>query len=193
MRLYLIRHGETAGNVERRYVGHSDPPLSERGHAQAQALADRLAQVPLTAVLSSDLLRAQATARAIAAPHGLTVRTDSLLRECHFGAFEGLTYEEIAARHHEPLQAWLADPEQVAPPGGETLAQVRRRVAAALPLQDGAAVVTHGGPLRALLSVWTGRPFWELQVPVGSLTVVRWDPHPVVDQWPEESGGPATP
>lgn len=190
MRLFLVRHGETAGNAEGRYIGWSDLPLSERGAAQAEALGRRLAAEPITVVFSSDLLRTSATAAAIAAPHGLRHRTDPGLRELRFGAFEGRTYNEIADQNRTALEAWITDPETVAPPGGETLAQLRRRVLLALPRQDGAVVVTHGGPIRALLSGWTGRPFWDFAVPTGSLTVVRFDPDPVIERLADTDGLP---
>lgn len=175
MRLLLVRHGEALGNREGRYLGWEDPPLTAAGEAQAARLARRLEQVGLRLICSSDLRRARDTAAAIAAPHGLRVRTHLGLREGHFGEWSGLTYDEINRIAAERLEAWIADPERHAPPGGETLAQIRDRAAAALPRQDGALVVAHGGTLRALLSHWTGRPFWEITAPPASLTSVVWD------------------
>ncbi len=175
MRLFLVRHGEAQGNREGRYLGWEDPPLTAAGEAQAARLARRLEKVGLRLICSSDLRRARDTAAAIAAPHGLPVRTHPALREAHFGEWSGLTYDEINRIAAERLEAWIADPERQAPPGGETLAQLRDRAATALPRQDGALVVTHGGILRALLSHWTGRPFWKITAPPASLTSVVWD------------------
>lgn len=175
MRLFLVRHGEAQGNQEGRYLGWEDPPLTADGEAQAARLARRLEEVGLTLICSSDLRRARDTATAIAAPHGLPVRTDPSLREAHFGEWSGLAYDEISRIAAKRLEAWIADPERHAPPGGETLAQLRDRATAALPRQDGALVVAHGGTLRALLSHWTGRPFWEMRAPPASLTSVVWD------------------
>ncbi|HYG58537.1 MAG TPA: histidine phosphatase family protein [Symbiobacteriaceae bacterium] len=172
MKLYLVRHGETAGNIQHRYVGWQDPPLTRHGLRQAEALARALASEPVTAVYSSDLTRAQQTARPIAACLDLPVQTRMALREVSFGQWDGLTYDEIQARDPAHLEAWLADPERVAPPGGETLAQLRARLLTALPIAEGALLVTHGGPIRTLVAHFTGRPFWDLQVPPGSVTVL---------------------
>lgn len=173
MKLYLVRHGETDSNAARRYLGWSDEPLNAVGLAQAQALAQRLSTASVTAIYSSDLPRAMQTAAAIAARHGLPVVSLPGLREADFGRWSGLTYTEIEAADPQALRAWLADPETVAPPGGETLAAVRCRALAALPRQDGAVVVSHGGALRAIISALTDRPFWSAEVPPGSLTLLH--------------------
>lgn len=175
MRLYLVRHGEAEGNRQRRYIGWEDLPLTRAGEEQARTLAQALAHHPITAVHSSDLSRASATATAIAALHHLPVLTDPNLREVNFGAWSGLTYDEIARTHAGPLRTWIGDPELHAPPGGESLKELRRRALRAIPRQDGALVVSHGGTLRALLTHWTGRKFWQLQVPLACLIVVEWD------------------
>ncbi|HEY8348138.1 MAG TPA: histidine phosphatase family protein [Symbiobacteriaceae bacterium] len=175
MRLYLIRHGEAEGNHEGRCLGWDPVPLTDRGRRQAQALARRLATVPLSGVYSSDLHRALETARAIAAPHGLPVVPRCGLRELHFGAWAGLTYAEMRERDADRLERWLAAPDEVAPPGGETHRQLLERVLAALPRTDAAVVVTHGGPIRVLLSHWLGCSFWSLSVAPASLTEIEWD------------------
>lgn len=175
MKLYLIRHGEAAGNPEGRCLGWDPVPLTEQGRRQAEALARSLAAVPLSAVFSSDLERAVQTARAIAGPHSLPVVPRSGLRELNFGAWSGLTYAEMDARDSEHLRRWLAAPDAVAPPGGETCRQLLQRTLAALPRADGAAVVTHGGPIRALLSYWLGCSFWSPSVAPASVTELEWD------------------
>lgn len=177
MILYLIRHGETELNRQQRYVGWQDPPLTPEGHAQAESLALRLTQAESRPrlILTSDLRRARQTAAPIAAALGLTPRPDPRLREVSFGAFEGHTYAEIAASYPAQLKAWLDDPEATAPPGGETLKQLRDRLLAAVTGsgESPVAIVTHGGPIRTLLHHFTGRPFWEPQLPPGSLTVLE--------------------
>ena len=89
--LLLARHGETDWNRELRIQGSSDIGLNDLGRAQAHALAQELEHVELDAIYSSDLSRAQATAAAVAASHGLEVRLDARLRERSFGSWEGLT------------------------------------------------------------------------------------------------------
>src|SRR5690242_1187026 len=83
--IFLARHAETLWNVERRFQGHLDSDLTERGRQQAERLAERLASEPLAAVYSSDLGRSRTTAEVVASRHGLTVQTDPLLREINTG------------------------------------------------------------------------------------------------------------
>ena len=156
-KLILVRHGETDWNAQRRYQGQSDVPLNDAGHRQAAALAQRLEGVDISAIYSSDLRRARQTATAIASLHPLPVRDEPRLKEISFGRWEGLTYGEIQERWPEEMAAWFADPIQVTPPGGETLAQVAGRVKAALDdivranAGGTVAIVAHGGTLRVLL------------------------------------------
>ncbi|MBI4759502.1 MAG: histidine phosphatase family protein, partial [Chloroflexi bacterium] len=105
MRLLLVRHGETDWNAEERYQGTTDVPLSAQGRAQAQALTSRMAGEVLDAIYASDLQRAWQTAEVIAAPHGLPVRPEPRLREIDFGAWEGLTFDEIRQRR-PAAKAW---------------------------------------------------------------------------------------
>jgi alpha-ribazole phosphatase len=157
VKLFLVRHGETAWNKFYRYQGHTDVPLSEEGFRQAQLVAGRLKAKPLTAVYASDLSRARQTAEIIAAGHGLTVITDPALREVDYGLWEGLTLAEINAKYPGLRDKWLADPENMAVPGGESLGAVRDRAVAFIEKirpqhPDGNVVaVTHGGLIAMLL------------------------------------------
>lgn len=173
--LYLVRHGATPANLEGRYIGWEEHSLSPEGEEQARRLAQHLGRLPLTAICASDLRRTLQTAAAIAAVAGLPVQPLPGLRELNFGDWSGLTYAEIEARAPEQLQAWLQAPELVSPPGGESLTHLRSRALAALPRQDGAVAVTHGGVIRAVLSQLTGEPFWDFHAPPGSVTTLRWD------------------
>src|SRR5690606_41498851 len=94
--LLLIRHGETAWNLDRRVQGHTDIPLNARGRAQAHSLARALRHEPLAAVYTSDLGRAMATAQPLAQALGLQAQAEPGLRERHFGCFEGRTQAEVA-------------------------------------------------------------------------------------------------
>ena len=155
--LYLARHGETDWNAAGRWQGQTDVPLNERGRAQARELAALARGLGVAAVASSDLLRARATAEIVAAALGLEVGAlHPDLRERCFGCFEGLTREEVAARHPEAWSRYLADPGP-APPGGETRAELLGRLlpalaAAAASLPAPLLVVLHGGSMRALLA-----------------------------------------
>ena len=150
MSILLIRHGETALNVAR-VLQPADTPLSPRGAAQAEALAQRLASMGVAAVISSDLPRASSTARAIAAATGASLETSALLRERDFGDWRGRPYDGMAVN---PLTM------REAPPGGESAAAFAGRVALAFEhiirrraaVGGTLAVVTHGLVIRALLA-----------------------------------------
>lgn len=157
MRLVLARHGATANNLEQRYTGQSDAPLSAVGLRQAEALSARLAHERFDVIVSSDLLRARQTADAVAQRNAAPLRLDADLREVALGAWEGKTRAEITASAPEELARWQAEPEAYAPPGGETVAQLRDRVARALTRwhaehECGSVLwVTHGGVIGVLL------------------------------------------
>jgi broad specificity phosphatase PhoE len=151
--ILLARHGETDWNVERRVQGHSDTPLNDTGRSQARALADELAGEPIDAVYSSDLMRAHETARIVAEQRGLSVTAIPDLREKNFGSWEGMTDVEINDRSPQTReQSWRDWGD------GETRAQMADRVLAALERiaethpDQRVLVVSHGGPLRAVLS-----------------------------------------
>ena len=96
-RILLVRHGQSQGNAERRFGGHSPTPLSELGFKQAEATARALAVEKVTAVYSSDLLRAVQTAEPLARATGLEVNRTNALRERSVGRMEGLTFEAALA------------------------------------------------------------------------------------------------
>lgn len=127
----LLRHGQTAMSVEKRYSGLSDVPLTETGLRQAAAAAKALAGAGISTIVSSPLRRAVQTAEEVAAVTGVGVITDEGFRETDFGAWEGLTFAEVRERWPAELTTWLADPA-VPPPGGESFAAVSERVTAAL-------------------------------------------------------------
>jgi broad specificity phosphatase PhoE len=147
--ILLVRHGETDWNLHRRLQGHADTPLNRRGREQARDLAAELADEPIDAVYSSDLVRAHETARVVAEAHGLDVTAIDDLRERNFGTWEGLSDDEIHARFPEAATGVLGD--------GETREEMARRVFDALQrIADShpggrVLVVSHGGPLRAVL------------------------------------------
>lgn len=178
-RLALVRHGETAWNAQARYQGRADLPLSDAGQRQAVMLARRLAREDIHAVYASDLQRAWEMAVTIAAPHGLPVRAEPRLLEMDFGDWEGLTYDEVQERYPQALAAWEADPLNMAPPGGETLAHVVARVQSLLDdvvrihPDHTVVLVAHGGPLRVLLCIVMGldpRAHWQFRLDVASLS-----------------------
>lgn len=150
-KVFLVRHGATAWNIEKRAQGHADIDLNHEGHKQAAAVATELAHENLVAVYSSDLKRARDTAAAIAGAQGLEVTVDPDLREIDQGEWEGLTTDEIRERWPD---LWGPSRHFKARPGGESPQQVKERSLKALARAveahpDGAiAVVSHGGTIR---------------------------------------------
>ncbi len=152
-RLLVVRHGETAWNATARIQGHTDIDLNETGRWQAERLAEALADEDIAAFYASDLSRARETAQAVANRHGGEVLTMSALRERCFGDFEGRSWQQLREDHPEDSELWRTREPHYAPPGGESLLQVRDRVVQAL--NDIASrhpgeqvlVVAHGGVL----------------------------------------------
>ena len=166
MEILLIRHGETAWNRERRMQGHIDIPLNDEGQRQARALGSALAAERPDAIWSSDLQRARDTAQAIADAHGMTPQLSESLRERCYGAFEGMTYQEIGERYPEAMRQWKARDLHARFPAGEREAETlhefhQRCVAAASCIarsHDGEklVIVAHGGVLDCLYRAATG-------------------------------------
>jgi uncharacterized phosphatase len=148
--ILLVRHGETDWNAERRIQGHSDTPLNDTGRAQARALLEELGEEQLDAVYSSDLLRAHETARIVAQAKGLEVTAIRDLRERNFGTWEGMTDEEIFARFPEAATGSWGDAE-TKPEMAARVVGALQRIAETHP-GGRVLVVSHGGPLRAVLT-----------------------------------------
>jgi broad specificity phosphatase PhoE len=178
--LYLLRHGETAWNLERRMQGSRDSALTARGRAQAaamgRALATELAREPgPTVFLRSPLGRTCETALIIGSALGLDPsewRDDPRLAELRYGDWEGSTWAEIEVDHPDALASWRADPEGFCPPGGETHLELRRRSAEALAdiIASGTrtVVVSHGvsgAVMRGLLHGLDARAMFVLEKP----------------------------
>jgi broad specificity phosphatase PhoE len=159
--ILLVRHGETDWNRALRWQGQSDPPLNETGREQARALAAKLDGTPIDAIYASDLRRAKETADVLAKSLRVPVVLEPRLREINAGSWEGLSADEIRERWPDAHSRFAATGE----PGwenGETYqamaaraADAVREIAARHP--DGTVlVVSHGGPVKALLMAATG-------------------------------------
>ena len=157
MRLILVRHGETMYNAQRRFTGQSDVPLNPLGERQAAALGECLATEHLDVIVTSNLERTRVTSEAIANYHGIPIQEDRDLREMALGEWEGYTYDEVLTIDANLAAQWRVDPATYAPPGGETVAQLRDRCARALNRwqtqypEASVLWVTHGGLIGVLL------------------------------------------
>lgn len=157
-RIYLIRHGETDWNAERRWQGIEPTDLNDAGRRQAHALARYLHHRQIGAIYSSDLPRALETARILGAAVDVTPVVDVRWREINVGVFQGLTGEEVELRYPEAIAAWRVDDLDYRIPQGESRRDLMTRAYAAW--QDmlannsagrEVAVVSHGGTIRLLL------------------------------------------
>ena len=168
--LIVVRHGETEANAAGQLLGRSDVSLNDRGREQAERVAEALAPLAIERVVSSPLRRARETAEAV----GLTVQIDERWIELDYGEFEGRDLVDIAS---EEWARWRADLD-FAPPGGESLAALGRRVRAAcdelLPLarERHVVVFTHVSPVKAAMAWALGvsdETSWRSYVAVASI------------------------
>ena len=161
-KLVLVRHGQTDSNAAGRFQGQQDVPLNRVGRSQADAVAERLVRLKAARVVTSDLLRASATAEAIAGASGLPVVVDPRLREIDVGAWQGRTSAEVAAENPWFEEALAAGRDFRRSETGETAQESGERVAAVLADLAGAhpgettIVVGHGLALRVGLALFTG-------------------------------------
>lgn len=167
--LFLVRHGETAWNAERRLQGRQDVSLSERGRVQIEAIRPLVQAIESTAVVVSPLARARESCDLL----GLDVtHVDDRWQEADLGSWTGRTREELLAVGDGGYAAWRAG--VLSPPGSEPLADLHDRVRSALEdleAEERVLVVTHGGPIRAVCSLLVGlEPARLMPVQPGSVT-----------------------
>jgi broad specificity phosphatase PhoE len=156
MRLYLVRHGQTAWNNSGRAQGHTDISLDPEGLEQAAKLAVAFEGVIVDRVLSSDLARSVETATPLAKAVGAPLNLNKDFRERCFGEWEGLMFSEVTARLNERAKAMGITNQEVRPPGGESFLDVWKRLDSVYEMlaasDDTTVVVSHGGALSLLLA-----------------------------------------
>ncbi|MFJ6432037.1 bifunctional RNase H/acid phosphatase [Streptomyces sp. NPDC091416] len=182
----LLRHGETALTPQKRFSGSggTDPELSAVGRGQAEHAAEAFAaRGTVQEIVSSPLRRCRETAGAVAARLGLEVRIEEGLRETDFGAWEGLTFGEVRERYGADLDAWLASAKAAPTGGGESFAEVARRVAATrdrlVSRYAGRTVlvVTHVTPIKTLVRLALGAPpesLFRMELSAASVSAVAY-------------------
>jgi broad specificity phosphatase PhoE len=183
--LYLVRHGRTAANASGLLLGRLDPPLDDEGRRQAEAAATSVVAESggIGRVISSPLLRTRQTAAVIAERAGLDVEVDDRWIELDYGDFDGVPLADVPAA---TWTAWRSD-ITFAPPGGESLGQLRRRVDAALDdlrqltddtVTDDTVVVSHVSPIKAAVA-WTlgvgDEVTWRMFLAPAAISRVRID------------------
>jgi probable phosphoglycerate mutase len=178
----LLRHGQTALSIEKRFSGVGDQPLTETGRAQAAGAAVRLASSGAVAVVSSPLRRARETALLVGEALGLAVAYDDGFRETDFGDWEGHTFAEVRDRWPREMEAWLAS-TAVAPPFGESfdatatrVRQARDRVLSSYGGQT-VVVVSHVTPIKTLLRIAMDAPpaaLYRMHLDLACLNEIDW-------------------
>ena len=157
-RIFVTRHGQTEGNRDGLFCGHSETALTALGREQALALCRRLSGIPIAAVYTSDLSRAIETAALAFGGRGLAPRTDPGLRELCYGEWELQKERLIAKSHPEQFRLMRAEDPAWKPPGGETTLAVRLRMLAAFGRiaarhrHENVLVVTHGTAIQCLFA-----------------------------------------
>jgi broad specificity phosphatase PhoE len=181
VRLVMVRHGETAANVQ--HMLDTRPPglpLNERGQAQAVALGERLASDPITAVHASVALRARQTAAPVAAVHGLDVQVADGVHEVFCGELEGRSGRVALESFMAVYEAWWTGDLDARLPGGESAHDVRNRFLPTLHrILDGASgdvvLVSHGAAIRLAAAALLGDTAETRFLPNTGLVVLRPD------------------
>ena len=185
VRLYIVRHGESRGNLAGTLQGSRvDEPLSPRGIRQAEALSTRLSAEPIDAAFASPMIRARETAEIVSAPHGLPIAFDTDLLEFDWGVWCGRPLDDAMEREVAAIRArWRAGDLEAAPADGESPAAAGRRAARFLERLSGlqathALVVAHGRFNRILMATLLSRPLSrmdEIRQRNGSLSTFDWN------------------
>jgi len=174
--LHLVRHGNTSQSSEGVFCGDNDPPLTDRGVAEAERLAGAVKPLGLDALYCSPKLRARMTAEPIARSCGLEPVIDDGLREIAYGAWEGRKETEIAQNDREAFDAWQADPALVSPPGGESAFAIAAR---SLPVllrvrrehkRGRVLLVSHKATVRVIVCALLGMPLGRFRTHIGCPT-----------------------
>src|SRR5215831_4248553 len=166
-RILLVRHCEVGPEYRGICYGRSDVELSAEGETHSLRLAEQLAALPITNLFHSGLRRTHFLAKLVASKIGVAAIADTDLQERDFGTWELRPWDEIFAELGHAMDGLLLDPENYAPPGGETTLALRDRVLGwyrRLPSEGLVVAITHGGPIAALRGA-----------------LLSWD----VDRWPE--------
>ena len=179
MRLYLIRHGETALNAKGCYYGRTDAVLSEKGISQARYLKEILKEVSFDYIVASPLVRAYNTAQSVMEEREQKIFGDRRLMEQDFGIFEGMTYKEIQSTYPKELDAWNEEFSTYRIPEGESFADVRSRAEDFLRDRESKGekmlIVAHKGTLGHLLAAMLKLPldgYWNFVFEQGCYSVV---------------------
>lgn len=180
-RLIFVRHGYSQANEKNIFAGITDVPLTELGKEQAVLTANYLSQYDIDVLYSSDLKRAVQTAQPIAEQTGLPIILNEKLREMDLGEWEELPFEAVVKNYPKEYDLWMTDVGNAAAPGGESIAELRKRIITAVEEITAkhrcktVCVVTHAEAMRMLFWTWTEKRLADIPyVPNSSVTVVEY-------------------
>ena len=169
MYIYIVRHGQSLGNLKGGFAGHTDYPLSELGHKQARMTADFLKNEHIDLIISSPLSRAMHTALPIAADRSLEIIPDKEFMEMNFGDWEGRPLDEVEREYNGAVTSWKREMYKTVCPNGESTVDCYNRAVKALgdtvKKHDGKniCITTHGALIKCLCCYLHERPLKELQ------------------------------
>ncbi len=183
-KIFIIRHGQTSGNSALKYFGITDVELNENGINQAGLISKRLEKENICRIYSSSLKRAFKTAEIIAKPHRISVELKEDLKEINFGDWEGLSFQEIQESYPNEFSKWQNNITGFTMPQGESILELKRRVEAAFSEilnsagENNVVVVTHGGPIRVILSKMLSLDaletvFWKIKQDNAALNIIE--------------------
>lgn len=181
-RLFLIRHGETDGTADKKFMGNIDLSLNRKGRIEVAFLANRLKREKIRAFYTSPLKRTMETATILSQFHNAPLRRKKGFEEINFGRWEGLTLGEIYERDRYLCQKWFNEVENFVMPDGESVRSMQKRVITTWKgiysrhRKGTVAIISHGGPIRILLCHLLKLDltfFWKIRLDTSSLTVLN--------------------
>lgn len=185
--VYLLRHGETTASQTGGYCGALDPDLTAAGHQMAQAFADQYRSFNWQAIYASPMKRTIATAKPLCDATGMSMELRDGLKEIQYGEWEGKTPEAVQAEYTEDYVHWLTEPAWNPPTGGETSIQIASRTNLVMAeieekyTSGNVLIVSHKATIRiilcSLLGIDIGRYRDRINLPVASVSIVKFDVH----------------
>lgn len=174
--IYLVRHGQSVGNLKDQFMGHTDTPLTELGLRQAEMAADYLKDIPIDAIYSSDLQRAYLTACATAKRKNMPVTKTEKMREINGGAWETVEFPTLHERFPEDFGTWCHDFKNCRCTDGESVLEMQARIVAEIKRiaeenpGKSVAIFCHATPIRVFRIHCDGN--WDAPYPSNASTTV---------------------
>ena len=168
-RIYLVRHGQSIGNLNCAFLGHTDLDLSEKGYYQAECVAEYLKDLPVDRIYSSDLMRAYHTALPTAKSKGLPIEKKQELREIFAGQWEGQRFEDLEKKYPESYHIWCHDTARSHPDGGEKVTELAARFSSCTRaiaeenVGKSVLIFAHATPIRIMACLWNGKGLDRLE------------------------------